>query len=48
MNPDIEYEFDKLQTKIDYYAGLIDYLDDCIPCLGELIQMYDEGLEEDE
>lgn len=33
---------------IDYYEGLIDYLDDNVPCLGELIQMYDEGLEEDE
>lgn len=45
MNPDIEYEFDKLQAKIDYYEGLIDFLDDRVPCLGELISMYDEELE---
>ena len=27
---------------IDYYEGLLDYLYDHVPCLDELIEMYNE------
>ena len=40
----MEEEYDKLQSKIDYYEGLIDYLYDHVPCMDELIALYDEGL----
>lgn len=31
-----------LVDKIDYYERLLDYLDDMIPCLDELIQQFNE------
>lgn len=34
-----------LVYKLDYYERLLDYLDDMVPCLGELIAQFDEGEE---
>ena len=28
---------------VEYYEGLIDFLDDMVPCLDDLIEQYDEG-----
>jgi hypothetical protein len=36
---DVETEADL----IEYYEELLDYLDDCIPCLGEVISQFNEG-----
>lgn len=44
-NPD-EREIKRLEDLIDYYEGLLDFLDDMVPCLGELIAMYNEGEDE--
>jgi len=32
-------------TQLEYYEGLLDYLDDCVPCLADLIAQYDAQLE---
>ena len=31
-----------LEFKVDYYERLLDYLDDMVPCLDELISQFDE------
>ena len=31
------------EKAVDYYERLLDYLDDMVPCLGELIAQFDEG-----
>jgi hypothetical protein len=36
------------EDMIEYYECLIDYLYDHVPCMDELIALYDEGLEDDE
>ena len=43
MIPDIVMTLDQMQSKIDYYEALLDYLDDMVPCLGELIEQFKEG-----
>ena len=42
----IEYILATLQSKVEWYEGLIDFLDDNVPCLDELIKLYEESLEE--
>lgn len=34
-----------LVDKLDYYERLLDFLDDMVPCLGELIAQFDEDEE---
>lgn len=34
-----------LVDKLDYYERLLDYLDDMVPCLDELIAQFDEDEE---
>lgn len=34
-----------LVDKLDYYERLIDFLDDMVPCLDELIAQFDEDEE---
>ena len=34
------------RKQIEYYEALIDYLDDRVPCLDELITMFNEGEDE--
>ena len=31
-----------LVDKVDYYERLLDYLDDMVPCLDDLIQQFNE------
>lgn len=35
-----------LVDKLDYYERLLDFLDDMVPCLDELIAQFDEDEEE--
>lgn len=35
----------QMAVKIDYYERLLDFLDDMIPCLDELIAQFDEDQE---
>lgn len=37
-----------MQEELDYLYSLLDYLDDCIPCLDVLIDQFNEQLEEGE
>ena len=36
---------DDLADKLDYYERLLDYLDDMVPCLSDLIEQFDENEE---
>ena len=31
---------EEMEDKLDYYEGLLDYLDDVVPCLQEMIDYY--------
>jgi hypothetical protein len=31
------------KEKVEYYEVLLDFLDDMVPCLDDLITMFDEG-----
>lgn len=37
-----------MQEELEYLYNLLDYLDDNIPCLGELIDQFNERIEEGE
>lgn len=37
-----------MHEELDYLYNLLDYLDDNIPCLGELIDQFNEQIEEGE
>lgn len=39
-------EVESQQDLIDYYEELLDYLDDNIPCLDTLIELFNEGEDE--
>lgn len=38
---------DDLELLVEYYEALLDYLDDVVPCLSELIGNFDESYGEE-
>jgi len=43
----LEQKVAALQELVEYYEGLLDHLDDMIPCLGEVIANYDERCDDE-